>query len=156
MRTYHCSSRLRIVQSQARIRAERACNLHGWFAELRDESCGADTGLVSVTDVALASRAGTGGGARLSPASGAVGCGAPVFMAASGADAPFLGASASPVAFSQSDLDFLTPSRGSSWQRCPIFLLTQRVHGRSYAVEPDQLSSMEQASISLTRSHVMC
>lgn len=134
-RIYHCSSRLRIIQRQASSTAERACNLHGWSAEVRDESCGADTGSTSAIDAALASPVGTDGGARPSPASGAAGCWEPASMA-SGALAPFLEASGSPGTCSGSDFDFFTPSRGSSWQRCPIFLLTQRVHGRSYAVEP--------------------
>jgi hypothetical protein len=118
-----------------RTRAERTCNLHGWLAEVRDDSCGADTGLDSVTAVALASLVGMGGGARLSPASGAFGCCEPASIAASGGCTPFFGASVSLGACSDSDLDCFTPSRGSSWQRWPIFLLTQRVHGRSYAVE---------------------
>lgn len=37
----------------------------------------------------------------------------------------------SPLELSGSVLDLLTPSRGSSWQRCPMFLLMHRVHGRS-------------------------
>jgi len=39
--------------------------------------------------------------------------------------------SSSPLVLSGSVLLFLIGSRGSSWQRCPIFRLIHRVHGRS-------------------------
>jgi hypothetical protein len=74
---------------------------------------------------------GKGGGARFSPVSGAVGCWLMALTFASEDVTSWLEPFLSTLVFSGLDFDFLSPSRGSSWQRCPIFRLIHRVHGRS-------------------------
>jgi hypothetical protein len=50
----HCSSILQDGEQQAQMGAEGTCNLHDELPEFNDGTCGADTGLGSVTDAVLA------------------------------------------------------------------------------------------------------
>lgn len=102
--------------------------------------------------------AGNGGGARSSPESAALFCWERAVEAASAVPDPSCEFSAWPFEPSGSDLDFFTLSLGSSWHRCPILRLTQRVHGRSY-VEHKMISYSAQGRVIIATheiaSHVL-
>ena len=109
------------------------CNSPIGLLEVKEGSCGADTGSACAIDAVPALLlGGKGGGARFSPASAALICWGRALGTDSGAVTPFFELSAGPLVPSDSDLERLGPSRGSSWHRWPMFRLTHRVHGRSY------------------------
>jgi hypothetical protein len=95
--------------------ARSMCNSPIGLPEVKEGSCGADTVSVCAIDAVPALLlGGKGGGARFSPASAALICWGRVLGTDSGAATPFFALSAGPLGPSDSDLDRLAPSRGSS------------------------------------------